>query len=81
MKYLPLIWSALFRRKTRTLFTLVSVIAAFLLFGLLNSVRQAFSGAGNNVAGANRMITMSKVSLIVSAADEPSRCAFRRCRE
>lgn len=66
MKYLPLIWSALFRRKTRTLFTIVSVIAAFLLFGLLNSVRQAFSGAGNNVAGANRMITMSKESLIVT---------------
>ncbi len=66
MKYLPLIWSALFRRKTRTLFTLVSVIAAFLLFGLLNSVRQAFTGAGNNVAGANRMITMSKESIIVT---------------
>lgn len=66
MKYLPLIWSALFRRKTRTLFTLVSVITAFLLFGLLNSVREAFANAGHSVAGASRMVTMSKESLVVS---------------
>jgi putative ABC transport system permease protein len=66
VKYLPLIWSALLRRKTRTLFTIFSVIAAFLLFGLLNSVRGAFTSAGHNVAGASRMITMSKESLIVT---------------
>ncbi|MGH8280374.1 MAG: ABC transporter permease, partial [Gammaproteobacteria bacterium] len=45
MKYLHLIWAALLRRKTRTLFTLFSVLAAFLLFGLLDSVRGAFSNA------------------------------------
>jgi putative ABC transport system permease protein len=66
VKYVHLIWSALFRRKTRTIFTIVSVIAAFLLFGLLNSVRNAFANAGHNVAGASRMITMSKESLVVS---------------
>ncbi len=66
MKYLHLVWSALFRRKTRTLFTIFSVIAAFLLFGLLDSVRGAFANAGHNVAGASRLITMSKQSLVVS---------------
>jgi putative ABC transport system permease protein len=66
MKYLHLIWSALFRRKTRTLFTLLSVLAAFLLFGLLNSVREAFANAGQSVAGASRMITISKVSFMVT---------------
>jgi putative ABC transport system permease protein len=66
VKYLHLIWSALFRRKTRTVFTIVSVIAAFLLFGLLNSVREAFTGASHNIAGASRLITMSKESIIVS---------------
>ena len=66
MKYLHLIWSALFRRKTRTLFTLLSVLAAFLLFGLLNSVRQAFANAGQSVAGASRLITISKVSFMVA---------------
>lgn len=65
MKYVHLVWSALFRRKTRTLFTIVSVIAAFLLFGLLDSVRDAFVGAGRSVAGASRMITTSKESFVV----------------
>ena len=66
MKYFNLVWAALFRRKTRTVFTIVSVIASFLLFGLLNSVREAFTSAAHNVAGASRMITMSKESLVVS---------------
>jgi len=66
VKYLHLVWSTLFRRKTRTIFTIVSVIAAFLLFGLLDSVRGAFANAGHNVAGANRLITMSKQSLVVA---------------
>ena len=39
MKYLHLIWASLFRRKTRTILTLVSIVAAFLLFGLLDAVR------------------------------------------
>jgi len=36
VKYLQLIWTAMFRSKTRTIFTLLSVLAAFLLFGLLD---------------------------------------------
>jgi putative ABC transport system permease protein len=62
VKYFNLVWSALFRRKTRTMFTLLSVLAAFLLFGLLDSVRTAFANAGHSVAGATRLITISKVS-------------------
>ncbi len=62
MKYLHLIWAALFRRKTRTVFTLLSVFAAFLLFGLLDSVRSAFASAGENFAGIDRLVTVSKVS-------------------
>ena len=62
MKYLHLIWAALFRSKTRSLLTLLSVTAAFLLFGMLDSVRVAFN-SGGEVAGANRMITMSRLSI------------------
>jgi putative ABC transport system permease protein len=65
VKYLNLVWSALFRRKTRTVFTLLSVLAAFLLFGLLNSVRGAFASAGHSVAGASRLVTISKVSFMM----------------
>ena len=63
MKYFHLIWAALFRSKTRTLLTLFSVIAAFLLFGMLDSVRVAFTSGGNSVAGADRLIVSSKLSL------------------
>ena len=62
MKYLQLIWAAMFRRKTRTIFTLLSVLAAFLLFGLLDSVRSAFASAANNIAGVDRLITVSRIS-------------------
>ena len=62
MKYLHLIWAALFRSKTRTSLTLLSVVAAFLLFGMLDSVRVAFN-SGGEVAGANRMIASSRLSI------------------
>jgi putative ABC transport system permease protein len=51
----------LFRKKTRTTLTLLSVIAAFLLFGLLQSVNHIFS-AGPDFLGATRLITQARVS-------------------
>jgi putative ABC transport system permease protein len=66
MKYFHLVWAALFRRKTRTLFTLLSVLAAFLLFGLLDCVRLAFANAGGSISGVDRLITFSKVSFTIS---------------
>jgi putative ABC transport system permease protein len=64
MKYLHLIWAELFRRKTRTILTLLSILAAFLLFGLLNGVRESFNEAGKSAAGASRLQTGSKLSFI-----------------
>src|SRR5436190_828452 len=63
MKYLHLIWAALFRRKTRTFLTLVSIIAAFLLFGLLDAVRTSFNQAGQSANGAARLQTGDKIPL------------------
>ncbi|MGY1425871.1 ABC transporter permease [Lysobacter sp. A289] len=62
MKYLSLIWAQLFRSKTRTLLTLLSVVAAFMLFGMLDSVRVAFN-SGGSVDGANRLIVASRLSI------------------
>lgn len=42
MKYLPLIWAALVRRKLRTILTLLSVTAAFTLFGVMMGTDAAF---------------------------------------
>jgi putative ABC transport system permease protein len=66
MKYLHLVWAALIRRKSRTIFTLLSVLAAFLLFGLLDSVHSAFTTGSRDVAGVDRLVTVSKVSFILS---------------
>ncbi|GAA3934706.1 ABC transporter permease [Luteimonas lutimaris] len=65
MKYFSLIWAQLFRSKTRTLLTLLSVVAAFLLFGMLDSVRVAFN-SGGSVEGANRLIVASRLSITQS---------------
>jgi putative ABC transport system permease protein len=65
MKYLHLIWAALFRRKARTFFTLISILAAFLLFGMLDATRAAFS-SGDTVIGVDRLITSSRYSIIQS---------------
>ena len=65
MKYLSLVWAQLFRSRTRTLLTLLSVVTAFLLFGMLDSVRVAFN-AGGSVDGANRLVTTSRLSITQS---------------
>jgi putative ABC transport system permease protein len=64
MKYLHLVWASLFRRKARTLLTIVSIAAAFLLFGLLDAVRTSFDQAGQTANGAQRLQTGSKLSFI-----------------
>lgn len=64
MKYLHLIWAALFRRKTRTILTLISILTAFLLFGMLDAVRVSFAQAGKSANGAERLQTGSKLSFI-----------------
>src|SRR3954471_12032265 len=38
MKFLPLIWAGLWRKPVRTALTMLSLVFAFMLFGLLRSV-------------------------------------------
>jgi len=66
MKYFPLIWATLWRKKTRTIFTLLSVVVAFLLFGMLETVDYAFSHPSNGVTGADKLITMNKYSVTLA---------------
>jgi len=60
-KYLPLLASSLRRKRLRTFFTIASILIAFLLFGLAESMRYALA-SGVEVAGADRLLTMHKVS-------------------
>ncbi|MBP6798706.1 MAG: ABC transporter permease, partial [Luteimonas sp.] len=64
MKYFHLIWAALFRRKTRTFLTLASILAAFLLFGLLDGIRTSFAELGKSSDGAQRLQTSSRLSIV-----------------
>ena len=63
MKYLPLIWASLWRKKLRTIFTLISIVIAFLLFGVLQTVDYAFENPGTGVTGADKLITTNRFSL------------------
>jgi putative ABC transport system permease protein len=63
MRYLPLLWAGLFRKKTRTILTLLSVCVAFLLFGLLHAVTVAFE-SGADSADAKRLLTTARYSII-----------------
>jgi len=64
MKFLPLLWKNLWRKKLRTIFTLLSVFIAFILFGLLMTIRTAFA-FGVDIAGIDRLVLIHKVSLIM----------------
>jgi putative ABC transport system permease protein len=43
MKYLPLVWAGLWRKPARTIFTLLSVMVAFILFGILSGIDAGFA--------------------------------------
>jgi putative ABC transport system permease protein len=66
VKYFPLIWATLWRKKTRTIFTLLSVIVAFLLFGMLETVDYAFAHPSSGITGADKLVTTNKYSITLA---------------
>jgi putative ABC transport system permease protein len=65
MRFLYLVWCNLKRKKLRTSLTVLSIFVAFVLYGLLCAIKEAFT-AGVTMAGADRLIVRHKVSLIMS---------------
>lgn len=63
MKYAGLLFSSLFRKKIRTVLTIGSFAVALFLFGLLAVVRGAFN-QGVDIAGADRLVVINRVSII-----------------
>lgn len=63
MTSVGLMWANLWRHKTRTVFTVLSVFVAFLLFSVLAATRQAFVG-GLDLIGYERILTIHKSGLI-----------------
>jgi putative ABC transport system permease protein len=63
MYYVQFLLSNLGRKKARTVLTLLSIMIAFLLFGLLRSLAAAFD-QGAEIAGEDRLVSINKISLI-----------------
>jgi putative ABC transport system permease protein len=63
MRYLPLLLANLKRKKVRTGLTIGSFTVALFLFGLLAAVRAGFN-QGIEVAGADRLVVIGKISLM-----------------
>lgn len=61
MKYFPLLWATLWRKKARTILTLLSLVTAFLLLGLLQAANSLFAGTSQRLS-ANLLITQARVS-------------------
>ncbi len=61
MGYLRFVWAGMWRKKSRAFLTILSLICAFLLFGLLQALSVFFT-AGVDFVGASRLISQSRVS-------------------
>ncbi len=71
MKFLPLLWSNLMRRKVRTVCTGLSIFVAFLLIGALLSIRAGFSRRVD-LRGADRLVVSHRNSF-----NQPMPLAYR----
>jgi putative ABC transport system permease protein len=60
VKFFPLVWTSLWRKKARTIFTLLSITIAFLLFGLLQGINAWLADFGGS--NADRVYVVSRVS-------------------
>jgi putative ABC transport system permease protein len=67
MKYFMLIWAGLWRKKTRTILTMLSIVVAFLLFGLLQGINQGIK-QGSTDTGNHRLWTAARMSSVSSMA-------------
>jgi len=62
MKFLPLVWAGLWRKRVRTILTLFSIAVAFVLFGSLHGVTAAIDGIVDAMSDT-RLRIMSRVNI------------------
>lgn len=71
MKYFPLIWAGLWRKRARTCLTALSIVVAFSLFGIMRGVTAGLNDAIAEFTSETRLITQSRINII-----EPLPLAF-----
>jgi putative ABC transport system permease protein len=62
VKYLVLVWAGLWRRKARTILTMLSIVVAFLLFGLLQGINQGMNAVFQRL-NVDRLYSQSRISM------------------
>lgn len=70
MKFFRLVWTGLWRKKARTIFTVLSIVIAFLLFGMLQGIDTTFKQLVNQ-GRLNVLVTTSPAGLQLPLADLP----------
>ncbi len=68
MKFFRLVWTGLWRKKVRTIFTLLSIVVAFLLFGMLQGIDTTFKQLVDQ-GRLNVLITQNPAGLPLPLAD------------
>jgi putative ABC transport system permease protein len=68
MKYFRLVWTGLWRKKTRTIFTALSIVVAFVLYGMLQGIDATFTQLGDQ-GRLNVLITQNPAGLPLPLAD------------
>ncbi|HUQ50972.1 MAG TPA: ABC transporter permease [Gammaproteobacteria bacterium] len=63
MKYLPLVWAGLWRKRARTVLTLCCIVVAFGLFGILHGFTAAIDGIIDAMSDT-RLRSMSRVNIM-----------------
>jgi putative ABC transport system permease protein len=62
VKYLVLVWAGLWRKKARTILTMLSVVVAFLLLGLLQGINQGMHHIFQSL-NVDRLYVQSRISM------------------
>jgi putative ABC transport system permease protein len=65
MKYFTLVWAGIWRRRVRTILTMFSIVAAFMLYGTLHGVTSGIDSAIDEMS-ATRLRVMNRVNIIDS---------------
>jgi putative ABC transport system permease protein len=65
VKYLPLIWAGFWRKRARTVLTMLCVMTAFVLYGTLHGVTAGLDGVIENMS-VTRLRVMNRVNAIES---------------
>lgn len=62
MKHFILIWAGLWRKRTRTILTLLSIVIAFLLFGILASIGQGLNAVYTHI-NASELFVQNSIAM------------------